>query len=376
MKEADDKLIFFSRMTDQTLFWLSEKEMAALAGSNPVLPDLPDDDLKNISRLTAAGNFVFIYAHDRVMIVLPWDQDRQLLIMPNDYFQRGLSALSSLPAGPTFEKIQQLASLIETLAGQKTSSSRQVIFYWLADRQTGMANRPSVKAADKEKLFFFYQEQLADALQALDQRSVIHEMNEMKSLFSNRVHQNQLTALPNQRYIKELLISLACSLADHALDAGLSLESAAQIRMTLIDQIYSHTIFDFHAEIKALVWPYFDALKLQNGEKNSDTATICRNYIDTHLDKKLSLKEIAEAASISKEALNPIFKGSFGLTVKQYVNQQKIALAKKFLAANEKSLQEITNALSLADKSYFVKLFHSETGMTPKQYRRSLFAHE
>ncbi|MFT8879070.1 MAG: AraC family transcriptional regulator [Oenococcus sp.] len=360
-----------------SFFCLDAKKATALTSDNNVLLGLADDDLQKISRLAAADNFVFVYARSRIMIVLPWDKNHQLLVLPNDFFQRELSSLSSLPSGSTFEKIQQLASLISMSAGQKIPLCQQVVFYVLADSQLGLVNQPSAKSTDdREKLFFFYQEQLADALQALDQRSVIRGMNQMKSLFTNRVHQNQLTALPNQRRLKELLISLACSLADHALDAGLSLEAAAQIRIMLIDQIYKHTIVDFHSEIKALVWPYFDALKLQNGEKNSDTATICRDYIDNHLDKKLSLKEIAEVASISKEALNPIFKNSFGLTVKQYVNQQKVALAKKFLAANKKSLQEITNALSLADKSYFVKLFHAETGMTPKQYRRSLFFKE
>ncbi|EFD88077.1 hypothetical protein AWRIB429_1472 [Oenococcus oeni AWRIB429] len=61
------------------------------------------------------------------------------------------------------------------------------------------------------------------------------------------------------------------------------------------------------------------------------------------------------------------------MTVKQYVNNKKIELAKKMLADNKKNLQEISNYLSFVDKSYFVKIFHSITGVTPNKYRHELF---
>nr|WP_257613368.1 helix-turn-helix domain-containing protein [Oenococcus oeni] len=43
------------------------------------------------------------------------------------------------------------------------------------------------------------------------------------------------------------------------------------------------------------------------------------------------------------------------------------------MADNKKNLQEISNYLSFVDKSYFVKIFHSITGVTPNKYRHELF---
>ncbi|MDN6967758.1 helix-turn-helix domain-containing protein [Oenococcus sp. UCMA 17063] len=375
MNESNRQLKFFSDISDQEIFFVKKNGLNFLFDPNKfVLPAIGKDDLQRVFRLANLGNYVLIRGVGRVMIEIPISSGTHLLLVPNEYIQREFSDKSQSNAR-SIADVGQLAELVFSLYAQKKAPANQVMAYWLEQEQfLEQAENLNFKKDSKESLFFFYQEQIADSLQALDQKNVIKNMNELKSLFPDyQHHKNQVIVPADQNYLKELLISFICSMADHSIDSGLSLNESAKIRMELINKVYQQQIVSFYSEIKKITWVYFDALKNHNREDGSGVAFICRNYIDGNLEKKLTLREIADRGNISKQALNPIFKNRYGVTVKQYVNNKKIELAKKMLADNKKSLQEISNYLSFVDKSYFVKIFHSVTGVTPKKYRHELF---
>ncbi|EJO03432.1 helix-turn-helix domain-containing protein [Oenococcus oeni] len=375
MNESNQQLKFFSDISDQEIFFVKKGSLDFLFDANKfVLPAIGKDDLQRVFRLANLGNYVLIRGAGKVMIELPINLETHILLLPNEYIQRDFSDKSQSDVH-SIADAGQLAELVFSLYTQKKPPTRQVMVYWLEQKQfVEQVENLNFKKDSKESLFFFYQEQIANNLQALDQKNIIKNMNELKSLFPNYQHQkNQLIVPADQSYLKELLISFICSMADHSIDSGLSLNESAKIRMELINRVYQQQIVNFYSEIKKIVWAYFDKLKNHNREDGAGVAFICRNYIDGNLEKKLTLHEIAEKGNVSKQTLNPIFKKRYGVTVKQYVNNKKIELAKKMLADNKKNLQEISNYLSFVDKSYFVKIFHSITGVTPKKYRHELF---
>ncbi len=218
-----------------------------------VLPAIGKDDLQRVFRLANLGNYVLIRGAGKVMIELPINLETHILLLPNEYIQRDFSDKSQSDVH-SIADAGQLAELVFSLYTQKKPPTRQVMVYWLEQKQfVEQVENLNFKKDSKESLFFFYQEQIANNLQALDQKNIIKNMNELKSLFPNYQHQkNQLIVPADQSYLKELLISFICSMADHSIDSGLSLNESAKIRMELINRVYQQQIVNFYSEIKKL----------------------------------------------------------------------------------------------------------------------------
>nr|WP_272880355.1 helix-turn-helix transcriptional regulator [Paenibacillus azoreducens] len=52
----------------------------------------------------------------------------------------------------------------------------------------------------------------------------------------------------------------------------------------------------------------------------------------------------------------------------EYVHMVKLQKAKQLLQQSSKTVEEISDYLGYANKSYFIKLFKREIGMTPSEY--------
>ncbi|MDN6900361.1 helix-turn-helix transcriptional regulator [Oenococcus sicerae] len=376
MTDAKQNLKLFSEITDQKIFLIQDGEIGhSLDGDDHDFVLIDSEDIARIARLASLGNDILIKNGDRIMLNIPIESKKSLLLVPNEYIQRDFHSGLSSNSEKAILKVKQLAEIVYAIYSNTAAPIRHLLIYWLKNESKKTSDRKQTfKKGSKEEIFFFYQEQIAESLQGLDEKRIIKNLNEMKYLLSAKEDsRSEVVEQYSQSYLKELLVSLICSLADHAIDSGLPFNQAAKMRIELIESVYQNELLNFYTDVKTIVWEYFEALKGYNRENETDIATICRHYIDTHLTDKLALHDIAENCNVSKQSINATFKSHYDMTVKHYIYSKKIALAKNLLANNKKSLQEISNYLSFVDKSYFVKIFHAVTGMTPKQYRHQLF---
>jgi len=90
-------------------------------------------------------------------------------------------------------------------------------------------------------------------------------------------------------------------------------------------------------------------------------------YIQEHMEKKLSLKEIAEACFISKRHLMNLFKRDMHVTVNDYINITKINYAMNNIYHHTST--ELSESLGFSSVQYFSTIFKKYTGVTPKEYR-------
>ena len=95
------------------------------------------------------------------------------------------------------------------------------------------------------------------------------------------------------------------------------------------------------------------------------------DYIQSNLDKKLSLKTMAERVDIGRYYFATQFKQAMGVSPYQYVIEQRIAKAKQLLQKKQ-SLIEIAADCGFSSQSHFNKVFRQHTGTTPKAYRERL----
>jgi AraC family transcriptional regulator len=93
-------------------------------------------------------------------------------------------------------------------------------------------------------------------------------------------------------------------------------------------------------------------------------------YIQAHLDHKLSLTALASIAQMSPYYFSRLFKQSTGLSPHQYLLRQRVERAKHLLADPRRGIAEVSDALGFPHQSHFTTTFHTLVGMTPGEYQR------
>lgn len=97
-----------------------------------------------------------------------------------------------------------------------------------------------------------------------------------------------------------------------------------------------------------------------------------RLYLDTRIMESISLEEISEHFSFSKEHIIRLFKKNYGITPHKYIIQSKIRIAMIMLNTNRYSIEEISEKLSFSDPHHFSSQFCKNVGCRPSVYRNRM----
>jgi AraC-like DNA-binding protein len=92
-------------------------------------------------------------------------------------------------------------------------------------------------------------------------------------------------------------------------------------------------------------------------------------YINVHLEKALTVEELASHLGISPSYFARSFRSSVGLPPHAYVMRRRLLRAQELLSSTELPLTDIALATGFADQSHFSRRFHEMTGMPPRTFR-------
>jgi two-component system response regulator YesN len=92
-------------------------------------------------------------------------------------------------------------------------------------------------------------------------------------------------------------------------------------------------------------------------------------YMTEHYHDDIKASEVSAWLKITPGYFSSIFKQSTGKSFKEYMNEMRIDDAKLLLATTHDKVFEIANKIGYKEYKYFVSVFKSYTGMTPKEYR-------
>lgn len=110
--------------------------------------------------------------------------------------------------------------------------------------------------------------------------------------------------------------------------------------------------------------------KFQDNSFPDDTASKIKYEIDECTNSNINLDEIAKKIFCTKSHAIRIFKSKFGITPYQYILKKKLSASKLLLKSTNMTIYEISEQLSFCDSHYFSSFFKSQTGITPKNYRK------
>lgn len=93
------------------------------------------------------------------------------------------------------------------------------------------------------------------------------------------------------------------------------------------------------------------------------------HYIHEHLTDKIAVDSLSRKAYLSRNMFFKWFKEQFGVTPLDYINRERIKLAKQLLADKRNNVSAVSMQCGFTDVNYFVRLFKKSEGITPGAYQ-------
>jgi two-component system response regulator YesN len=97
-----------------------------------------------------------------------------------------------------------------------------------------------------------------------------------------------------------------------------------------------------------------------------------KKYIEEHVNERLTLGHVANKMGISQGYLSSIFKKLSGSNFSDYVSEIKIEKSKEYISTHQYMIYEVSDILGFDNAYYFSKVFKKVTGMTPREFEKTL----
>ena len=96
-------------------------------------------------------------------------------------------------------------------------------------------------------------------------------------------------------------------------------------------------------------------------------------FIKEHLTEELTLETVADHVSLSPNYFHNIFKTAVSVTLREYIEQQRIKKAINLLLTTDFSLTEIAYECGFSSQSYFSYVFKRRMKTTPREYIKEIY---
>jgi AraC family transcriptional regulator len=97
-----------------------------------------------------------------------------------------------------------------------------------------------------------------------------------------------------------------------------------------------------------------------------------QEYIDTHLDRALSLSDLASVVGLSRMHFAAQFRAATGHRPHEYVLSRRIESAKAILSNTDTPIVEVALSVGFNAQSHFSTVFRRLTGHAPARWRRMI----
>lgn len=180
-------------------------------------------------------------------------------------------------------------------------------------------------------------------------------------------------AYDSLRQAKNILITTIALITRHAITGGLDIETAYQLSDLYIQEaerlgtfeevslLNAVAVMDFTKRVSETRCPVGMSLEIFKAMQ----------FIINHVNKPITVEDVAEHLHIERSTLSKKFKRELGFNISSYIMRRKLEEAKSLLRFSDRTISEISEYLCFSSQSYFQNVFKKKYGMTPKEYRAS-----
>lgn len=116
-------------------------------------------------------------------------------------------------------------------------------------------------------------------------------------------------------------------------------------------------------------------LEKDHSHKDTQSAAVTQaiNYVSKYYAKDINLVYISNFVSMNDSYFSSLFKKTTGVGFIKYLHNVRIQNAKQLFKDPSIKIYEVAEMVGFRDDKYFHKIFKKVTGMTPSDYRNSLY---
>ncbi|HWK70169.1 helix-turn-helix domain-containing protein [Pollutimonas sp. M17] len=96
-----------------------------------------------------------------------------------------------------------------------------------------------------------------------------------------------------------------------------------------------------------------------------------KHFLSTRLAQPPHMDELAQALGVSKKRVSQLFRQSLGLTVTQFLREERMRRAQRLLMQTSLDIQAIALELGFSSAANFSNAFHGHVGMSPSDFRKA-----
>lgn len=276
-----------------------------------------------------------------------------------DWKERLIQELHNLPVLSLLVTEEMALALYYLVTGQKLRSG--AIHYQVrqfAEEKKNAKNLHNLKNYRARKILL---------------RAVREGVGNISDLFNRASATSQLVRytgdnLTDQK-IMSIILTALCS--QEAIEGGLSVDLSFSLEQKYIRELWN---MNDDSSITALVHDVFRVFsdKVRDNRlrrRYSPPVRSCVEYIEQHVEEKLSIEQLADRLGYSKYYLSRRFREEVGTGINEYIRIAKIEQAKILLESTNDTVEHIAEQLQLSSSTYLADTFKEITGMTASQYR-------
>lgn len=94
------------------------------------------------------------------------------------------------------------------------------------------------------------------------------------------------------------------------------------------------------------------------------------DYIHDHINSPIDISDLCNEFNYSQDYISKMFSKTYGVTVKKYINQVKMAAAKQLLVTSHLTVEQVGGAVGFDNVHLFYKYFKYHEKITPSEYRK------
>ena len=108
-------------------------------------------------------------------------------------------------------------------------------------------------------------------------------------------------------------------------------------------------------------------------ESASITVSLIKEYVKNNIYRNITVGEIAQNLKYNPDYIGKLFKNHVGISLKSYISDRRMRLAKDYLLTTELLIKEIAEKLDFGDENLFVKFFIYHERISPALFRKKYY---
>lgn len=222
---------------------------------------------------------------------------------------------------------------------------------------------PAAGSQDAGRSLAAAREALREAGQALDFQKFDYGVRRLVSL---HIQLNSCQDLPGELYgVLSFFFDCHSAVLGGRIDSA---DAGKQIRWRMLKENDPRRMAN---TLLTGIKPYFALAAQLSRQRFSEPVQAAVDYISAHCGEPVTVRSAAALVHLTPGYFSSLFKLETGQTFCAYVTERKMERAKELLASSGLPVHEVSRQTGFTDQRYFSKRFHSFTGLTPTEYRKT-----